>query len=354
MRIQPGIAPIHIYFLMIMSSGLVNHVLIIPLILSAAGRDSWLSVVVSIVPYIIWILIIGAVIKKIGNQNFLEYLKTRLGRVPVFLLTMILILYFYLNAAVTFRDTLTWTKTNYLMNTPLLVLCILLGLLCFFGTYKGIQELSIVTMIALPMVVAFGCFIAIGNIQHKDYSMLLPIAEHGTRPIIKGTTYVFSGLTELSTLLFLVHYTNKPLKWKHIFLVAFILMGLMIGPLMAAIAEFGPYEASNLRYPAFEQWKLLTLSREITRMDFLSIFQWISGAFIRISLLMYLVTHLIKNTKYRIWIVSLLYIIAIVYTLAPISNLVIFRYLYYYFFPFQLYVIIPLISFICLYVLFKK
>ncbi|MGG4491111.1 GerAB/ArcD/ProY family transporter [Metabacillus idriensis] len=136
MRIQPGIAPIHIYFMMIMSSGLVNHVLILPLILSAAGRDPWLCVVVSIVPYIIWILLIGAVIKKIGNQNFLEYLKTRLGRVPVFFLTVIFILYFYLNAAITFRDNVTWTKTNSLMNTPLLVLCILLGL-------KTGEELSV-------------------------------------------------------------------------------------------------------------------------------------------------------------------------------------------------------------------
>ncbi|MGM0921353.1 MAG: GerAB/ArcD/ProY family transporter [Bacillota bacterium] len=354
MRIQPGVAPIHIYFMIIMSSGLVNHVLILPLILSAAGRDSWLSVAVSIVPYIIWILLIGAVTKKIGNQNLLDYLKSRLGSVPVFLLSVILFLYFYLNAAVTFRDTVTWTKTNYLMNTPPLVLCILLGLLCFFGTYKGIQELGIVAMIALPLVVAFGFFIAIGNIQHKDYSMLLPIAEHGPGPIIKGTTYVFSGLTELCTLLFMVQYTNKPLKWKHIFLVAFILMGLMLGPLMAAIAEFGPYEAGRLRYPAFEQWKLLTISKEITRMDFLSIYQWISGAFIRISLLIYIGSHLIKVKKYRIWIISLLYILAIGYTLAPISNLVIFRYHYHYFFPFQMYVMIPLISITCIYVLLKK
>jgi spore germination protein KB len=123
---------------------------------------------------------------------------------------------------------------------------------------------------------------------------------------------------------------------------------------MAAIAEFGPYEASKLRYPAFEQWKLLTISKEITRMDFLSIYQWISGAFIRISLLIYIGSHLIKVSKYRIWIIGLLYILAIGYTLAPISNLVIFRYLYHYFFPFQMYVVIPLISIICIYVLFKK
>jgi Na+(H+)/acetate symporter ActP len=93
--------------MIIMSSGLVNHVLILPLILSAVGRDSWLSVAASIVPYIIWILLIGAVTKKIGNQNLLDYLKSRLGSVPVFLLSVILFLYFYLNAAVTFRDTVT-------------------------------------------------------------------------------------------------------------------------------------------------------------------------------------------------------------------------------------------------------
>lgn len=354
MRIQPGVAPIHIYFMMIMSSGLVNHVLILPLILTASGRDAWLSVIISVVPYTLWILLIGSVIKKIGNQSFLEYLKLRLGRIPVFLISAIFMLYFYLNAAETFRDTVTWTKTNYLMDTPLLVLCILLGLLCFFGTFKGIQELGIVAMITLPLVAAFGFFIAFGNIQHKDYSMLLPIAEHGALPVFKGTIYVFSGLTELSTLLFLVHHTNTALKWKHIFLVAFILIGLMLGPLMAAIAEFGPYEASKLRYPAFEQWKLLTISKEITRMDFLSIFQWISGAFIRISLLIFLVTQFIKVKKHKALIIGFLYLTAIGYALAPFSNLTIFNYLYHYFFPFQMYIMVPMISIICVYVLLKK
>jgi spore germination protein (amino acid permease) len=354
MRIQPGVAPIHIYFMMIMSSGLVNHVLILPLILTASGRDAWLSVLISIVPYIVWILLIGSVLKKIGNQNFLEYLKRGLGQIPVYIISAIFILYFYLNATVTFRDTVTWTKTNYLMDTPLLVLCILLGLLCFFGSFKGIQELGIVAMITLPLVVSFGIFIAIGNIQHKDYSMLLPIAEHGAGPVFKGMIYVFSGLTELSTLLFLVHHTNTPLKWKHIFLVAFILIGLMLGPLMAAIAEFGPYEASKLRYPAFEQWKLLTISKEITRMDFLSIFQWISGAFIRISLLVFLVTQSIKGKKHKAYVIGFLYLSAIGYTIAPFSNLTIFHFLHHFFFPFQMYIMVPVVSIICVYVLLKK
>ncbi|MDM5317844.1 endospore germination permease [Fictibacillus sp. b24] len=354
MRIQSGVTPLHIYVLLILSSGLVNHVLIIPVILSASGRDAWVSILLSLVPYILFILLIGSVLKKLGNQNFIDFIKKRLGPLPFYLLCGVFILYFFLNATITFRDTITWTKTNYLMDSPPLALCILLGLLCFFGTYKGLQELSMVALIALPLVVTFGFFIAIGNIQHKDYSMLLPIAENGWSPVLKGGVYVLSGLTELSTLLFLVHHTHKTLKWKHIFFVSFVLMGLMLGPTMAAIAEFGPYEANKLRYPAFEQWKLLTISKEITRMDFLSIFQWISGAFIRVSLLMFLVTKLIDVKKHRIWVVASLYLLAVAYTLAPISNISIFNFLYHYFFPIQLYVMLPIISIICLYVLVKK
>jgi spore germination protein KB len=354
MRIQPGVAPIHIYFLLILSSGLVNHVLIIPVILSASGRDAWVSILVSIVPYLLFIFLIGSVLKKLGNQKFTSYVKAKLGPIPFYLLTVIFILYFYMNAIITFRDTITWTKTNYLANTPLAVLAILLGVLCFFGTFKGLQELGIVSMLLLPLVATLGIFIAVGNLQHKDYSMLLPIAEHGWTPIVKGGTYVLSGLTELSTLLFLIHSTKKQLKWRHIFLVAFVLMGLMLGPTMAAIAEFGPYEANNLRYPAFEQWKLLTISKEITRMDFLSIFQWISGAFIRISLLMLLVWKLFETKKHKIWIIGALYGFAVAYALAPVSNITIFNFLYDYFFPVQLFIILPLISMICIVVLLKK
>ncbi|MQR97577.1 endospore germination permease [Fictibacillus phosphorivorans] len=354
MRIQPGVAPLHIYFLLILSSGLVNHVLIIPVILSASGRDAWISILISIVPYLLFILLIGSVLKKIGTKSFTTYIKERIGVTPYYLISAIFILYFYLNAIITFRDTITWTKTNYLPDSPALALGLLLGTLCLAATYKGLQDLAIVSIFILPIVGALGIFIAIGNFQHKDYSMLLPIAEHGWTPIVKGSAYAMSGLSELCTLLFLAHSTNRKLKWRHIFLVAFILMGLMLGPTMAAIAEFGPYEANNLRYPAFEQWKLLTISKEITRMDFLSIFQWISGAFIRISLLMLLVLKLINIKKHKIWIVIALYGSAIAYALAPLSNITIFHFLYDYFFPIQLFIIIPFVVLISLIVLLKK
>ena len=72
MRIQPGVAPLHIYVLLILSSGLVNHVLIIPVILSASGRDAWVSILLSKHPIYFnnWY-----VLKKIRKSKFFLFYK---------------------------------------------------------------------------------------------------------------------------------------------------------------------------------------------------------------------------------------------------------------------------------------
>ena len=65
----------------------------------------------------------------------------------------------------------------------------------------------------------------------------------------------------------------------------FILMGLTMGPTIGAITEFGPIEAAKQRYPAYEEWGLGSIGRFIEHFDFLSIYQWLTGAFIRVGLL---------------------------------------------------------------------
>lgn len=82
-------------------------------------------------------------------------------------------------------------------------------------------------------------------------------------------------------------------------IVSIAIFFLALGPLVGAIAEFGAEEAGKLKVPAHEQWKLLSLGIHITRLDFLSIFQWRSGAFIRISLCMFIVNQLLDRHQKR-------------------------------------------------------
>ncbi|MEW9674396.1 GerAB/ArcD/ProY family transporter [Ammoniphilus sp. 3BR4] len=55
--------------IMMTSTGLMNHVIIIPLLLKAAGRDSWISVLLTIIVLLCWVVLIYYIMKKTEQQN---------------------------------------------------------------------------------------------------------------------------------------------------------------------------------------------------------------------------------------------------------------------------------------------
>ncbi len=98
-------------------------------------------------------------------------------------------------------------------------------------------------------------------------------------------------------LLFLQHQYKDRIRWYHFGIMLFILMGLTLGPLIGAITEFGPVEAAKQRYPAYEEWGLVSIGRYIEHLDFFSIYQWLTGTFIRVSFMLYIVADLLKMTS---------------------------------------------------------
>ncbi|MCT6818568.1 MAG: GerAB/ArcD/ProY family transporter, partial [Lysinibacillus fusiformis] len=183
------------------------------------------------------------------------------------------------------------------------ILLFVYTILCILLVTTSLQTIVIVNVFVLFGVVILGFFVAFTNIQVKDYSLLRPFFEHGFQPIIHGMIFPASGFIELLLLLFLQHQFKERLRWYHFTIILAILIGLTLGPLIGAITEFGPSEASKQRYPAYEEWGLVTIGRYIEHLDFFSIYQWLTGTFIRVSFLLYIVADLLKMTgdPKRIW-----------------------------------------------------
>ncbi|WP_225230264.1 GerAB/ArcD/ProY family transporter [Ureibacillus galli] len=192
---------------------------------------------------------------------------------------------------------------TFLPETPQFFLLTIYIILCFLLVSKNILTIVIVNAFVLFFVVVFGFFVAFTNLQVKDYSYLLPIFENGLLPITKSIVFPASGFIELFLLLFLQHYFKEKMKWYHLAIMLFILMGLTLGPLMGAITIFGPEEAAKQRYPAFEEWGLVSIGAFITHMDFLSIYQWLTGTFIRVGLLLFIAADILNITgeSKKIW-----------------------------------------------------
>ena len=291
-----SISILHVVFLSMTVIGLKNHVTIIPPLLDVVGRDGWASVIMATVIIFFWLFLLVYIQKKTNQEPIRDWLEAKIGKIGSTIVIYIIVIYLLILAAFTMVETLQWINSTFLPETPSIILLLIYTILCVLLVTTSLQTMVILNVFVLFGVVVFGFFVAFTNLQVKEYELLRPFFEHGFQPVIKGMIYPASGFIELIILLFLQHQFKERIRWYHFGIMLIILMGLTLGPLMGAIAEFGPTEAAKQRYPAYEEWGLVSIGRYIEHLDFFSIYQWLTGTFIRVSFLLYVIADLLKMT----------------------------------------------------------
>jgi len=291
-----SISILHVVFLSMTVIGLKNHVTIIPPLLGVVGRDGWASVLMAAFIIFFWLFLLVYIQKKTNQEPIRDWLDREIGKIGSTIVIYIIVIFLLILAAFTMVETLQWVNTTFLPETPVIILLLIYTILCLLLVTTSLQTIVILNVFVLFGVIVFGFFVAFTNIQVKDYELLRPFFEHGFQPVIKGMIYPASGFIELLMLIFLQHQFKERIRWYHFGIMLIILMGLTLGPLVAAVAEFGPTEAAKQRYPAYEEWGLVSIGRYIEHLDFFSIYQWLTGTFIRVSFILYIIADLLKMT----------------------------------------------------------
>ncbi len=313
------IRAVQMFAILALAIGIKNHVIIVPLILNAAMRDAWISAILAIPLVLLWAAAVHKLMKLLNKESLYGWFSSRYNKLVACFVIMPLVLMLVMSLYITVRDSCTWTKVTYLPKTPFFVTVTLFVLASMAGAMKGLRTIAIASGLLLPGVILFGLFVMSVNFQFKDYSYLLPILTKGFNPVVRGTLYVLSGAVEMIIVLAFVPYIKGHMKLWSLCLGVIAITGLVFGPLIASIAIFGPYEASDQRYPAFEQWRMVLIGKFISHLDFLSIYQWLSGALIRISLAMFLVVDLLGLSSHKlknVWLFALS--AALIYSVAGI------------------------------------
>ncbi|BDG47112.1 MULTISPECIES: endospore germination permease [Parageobacillus] len=339
---------IQLICIFMLSIGLMNHVIVIPLLLDAAGRDAWISAIIALGALPLWLPLLYFIMKQSKQMNLFLWLKTEFNSAIAYFVAILGSLLLLVISYVTLSDTVTFTTTTYLTRTPDWAILFTLTVMCFYNAYYGIPSIAKTAVILLPLVSIFGILVAIATIPHKDYSLLKPIMANGFAPVFKGMIYAGAGYVEIFLILFMQHHLQARFSFKALFIISLLAASLSIGPTIGAIMEFGPKEATNLRYPAFEGWRLISLGTYIEYLDFLAVYQWMSGAFIRISLATALIPELfhITDKKARLRILIIIYITIFLLSLIPISDDKFLSLLYQLVLPFSLLLIFFLSLFV--------
>ena len=305
-------SPLQLSFVMILFIGISDQIIFLPYLQNIAKRDSWICILIAYVVLIFWGIIIYLILKKMGSQKPFYWIKGRAGAAVAGIILSLLFLYILFIGMASFYQVVQSIKIFFLPITPTSIVAISFLLLCLGATKGGFKTIVYLSGIILPLVLILAMVVSIATMKNKEYSFLFPVFIHGYKPIIKGTAIVLGGKVDLLVLLLLQHQLKKSYSIVHLLILITILIGLVIVPVMDYTASFGPNVAGNLRFPAFEQWRLITLGSYITRLDFLAVFIILSGTTIKVSLCLSLLNDLMKRSfiqiaKYMKFVFSLVF-----------------------------------------------
>lgn len=66
--------------IIILSTGILSHVMALPVILNIAGRDSWVSVIIAAPIYLIWIFIFIKLVHGLNKISLMEWIEQHWGK----------------------------------------------------------------------------------------------------------------------------------------------------------------------------------------------------------------------------------------------------------------------------------
>ncbi|WP_010283096.1 endospore germination permease [Bacillus timonensis] len=233
--------------------------------------------------------------KKQQRLSLYDWISSRAGVATSRILIAILATYVFAISAISFYDLIQSVNIYFLPRTPPFVVMLPFLLICIWSAYRGLKSIVYTSAVLLPIVWMFGIFVALFTLKEKDYSYLFPVLVEGYQPVLKGTIIILGGSADFLVLLLLQHHLKKSFTYFNLFILITILVGLILGPTMGSLSSFGPAVASDMRFPAFEQWRLITLGNYISHVDFLAVFQLLSGELIRVSLGLYLLGDMVKG-----------------------------------------------------------
>ncbi|WP_158289662.1 endospore germination permease [Paenibacillus flagellatus] len=322
MRPDKPFTVLQMYVVLMLSVGISNHVILTPVLLGIAKRDAWVGAVAATVPTALWAVALVAAIRRTGNGSLADWIKERCGRFVRGVILVPFAAYLFVTAWVSLTDTVTWAQVSYLPRTPRIVIVLFFMTVCFFAVKAGIRAIAITSGLLLPGVVLLGDMVATANLKYKDYTLLLPLFTHGYGPALKAMAYTCGSLFELVVILLMKHRLSTRIRIGGMTAFVVLLIGLTVGPVTGAISMFGPFEAAEQRYPAFEQWRMVTMGKFISHLDFFSIYQWIAGSFVRVSLLLLLLSETMAGdgAGKRTWLSAGLCALLAAGTLLPLND----------------------------------
>lgn len=277
---------------------------IAPLIsIRISGIDSYISVligiVIGIIPLCIFLYIFNYEIDKPINEKTKIIFGKVLGTIINFLSIPFLLL-----LGITYLFNISnFVISQYLTNTPLLLIITVICLTSLYIANKGIKIITKTSFIYAIIILIIFAIAVLGLLPETKLDNLKPILEFGIKkPFIAGLINSLNFSIPMYTILSLPksNLENNKKTVKYLFLTYILSTIIIISISLITSTILGKYLLNIYQYPVYITLKRISLFQFVDRIEnFLSL-QWILSSLITISMTMYSVSKNIKNKDSKI------------------------------------------------------
>lgn len=323
-----------------------------------ASIDSYIGVAISTIFSIIPLTVFFLILNYKPNLNIKEKINNLFGKELGTIINYILTILFFIVSITILFNISNFIVSQYLSDTNIIYIMIILGIALYFTLNKGIESISRISLIFLLIFIML-FVIAIFSIKKEiDINNLKPFLEYGLNSPIKAGL-INSLLTTIPIFSLLIvpkeDIINNNKTTKYLIISYIISYIILFAVSIISTSILGKYLLEIYQYPAYISLKKSSLFGFIDRIENFFSLAWILSSFIAIIINLNYIKEIInQQNNYHINIILIIFSITL--SCKIFKNNTTFDYYILHYYPYILLIILIIFILILLkkYIKIKK
>lgn len=292
------------YYLPIYLGMITTGILTMPTMLyKAAEQNLWLPLIVSSLAGYVMVLVVTYLYHRFPGQTLIEIFRTTMGRWIGNFCSALLLGLLIGQAIFILREYQMYLTINYYQYMPAVVVIGLLLLVCMYAVHQGLEVICRSSVFFFPFIIAVQLITCLLILPELSPYRLLPILDKGILYPLKGAVFSFAWYSEFLWGAFYMPAVSVPAKKMlttgFLFVTATTVSLLIV--FFVVICFLGDATSQYLySFDIVERY--IQVSGLIERSSALFMIVWLLGVFVKMALLMFIISvntaHFVKKISY--------------------------------------------------------
>lgn len=252
-------------------------------------HTGWLCILLSTGLSAGYVWLLTRLLKRIGDQDFIPYVISMMGRwagLPFTLVFLLVPTLFY--SAYVMRLVGELFETLVIPETPLGIMLAMFLILRYWNVRGGLRSIGIFAEVLFPMLLLILLTMLVLSTGHVETSRIMPLFDSDFPGLYKGTMSVLAIFMEIGIVL----YASRGIEQREKTAVSLIKVNVVVGILFwltywLCLGTFGTAYVKRLAFPTVEMVRNISFVHFFEHVEIIFLTMWVMLNMVKGSLTFY-------------------------------------------------------------------